>query len=302
MSKRYPPVILATCVLPWKADWTLDEDLFTEEIRLLRDNLTRHLYLFGTAGEGYAVGERQFDEVVAIFRREMSGPGDHPLVGLISPSLVTVIDRIERCREKGIDTFQISLPNWGRLSDREVEVFFRELCDRFPCCRFMHYNLARSGRVLTGDDYAQLSAQHPNLVAVKYGGGRGRAARLDMLSKAPALQFFFTEPGYAECRDEHECGLLASLAVCHFEMAHAFFNARGPQLEQLTGELMLEDDALVRAVGDAGHMDGAFDKMLMKVHLPRFPLRLLPPYTSPEDSRVRILQEAIPEHWRLADP
>lgn len=93
MSKRYPPFILATCVVPWKADWTLDQDLFAEEIRLLRDNLTRHLYLYGTAGEGYAVGERQFDEIVSLFQREMSGPDDHRRVGLISSSLTTISSR-----------------------------------------------------------------------------------------------------------------------------------------------------------------------------------------------------------------
>lgn len=146
MHKRYPPVILGTCVVPWRPDWTLDEEMLVQEIRLLREHLTPHLYLFGTAGEGYAVTDRQFDEIVRVFCREMSGPDDHPMVGVIDLSLCTVIERIERCCALGVRAFQISLPSWGRLTDGELAVFFREVCDRFPSCRFLHYNLARSGR------------------------------------------------------------------------------------------------------------------------------------------------------------
>ncbi|MBP7937014.1 MAG: dihydrodipicolinate synthase family protein [Phycisphaerae bacterium] len=300
MAKRYPPAILATCVVPWKPDWTPDEVLFRQEIRLLRDNLTRHLYVFGTAGEGYAVSDRQFDAIVELFRQEMPKPENHPMVGIISLSLSTVIERIERCRDLGIATFQISLPSWGRLTDREVAVSFHEVCDRFPTCRFMHYNLSRSGRVLTGGDYARLSADHPNLVAVKYGGGPDRTGRVDMLRKAPDLQFFFTEPGYAECRDEAECGLLISLALCHFAKARQFFDARGGELRRMGEELAILGKALEQAVGGAGHIDGAFDKVLIKLQLPRFPLRLLPPYTFAGDTCMETFRRRIPANWRTS--
>ncbi|HOW71894.1 MAG TPA: dihydrodipicolinate synthase family protein [Phycisphaerae bacterium] len=300
MAKRYPPVILATCVVPWKSDWTLDDALFRQEIRLLRDNLTRHLYVFGTAGEGYAVSDRQFDAIVDLFRQEMPGPENHPMVGVISLSLSTMIERIERCRDSGITRFQVSLPSWGRLTDREVAVFFHEVCDRFPSCRFMHYNLPRSGRVLTGDDYARLSADHPNLVAVKYGGGPDRAGRMDMLQKAPALQFFFTEQGYAECRDEAECGLLISLALCHFAMARRFLNARGSELRLLSEELAFLGKALEQAVGEEGHIDGAFDKVLIRLHLPQFSLRLLPPYAFAGDTCMETFRSRIPANWRTS--
>ena len=35
---------------------------------------------------------------------------------------------------------------------------------------------------------------------------------------------------------------------------------------------------LIATVGDAAHIDGAFDKILWRLHDQRFPLRLLPPY------------------------
>jgi hypothetical protein len=163
-----------------------------------------------------------------------------------------------------------------------VDIFFRETCARFPNCRFLHYNLSRSKRVLTGADYAHLCDAHPNLVAVKFGGDLG--TRQDMLRKAPELQYFFTEPGYSSMRDEFECGLLASYACSDFKLARDFFDARGADLEMLAKQMDSIGQTLRDMVGQAGHMDGAYDKLVIKRHLPDFPLRLLPPYTSIDDS------------------
>ena len=48
------------------------------------------------------------------------------MVGVISLSLGTILDRIERCRAKGVRHFQISLPSWGALGDSELSEFFRQ--------------------------------------------------------------------------------------------------------------------------------------------------------------------------------
>ena len=53
--KRYPSCILATVVVPWTADWRLDEAGLRRQIKTLLANGYRNLYIFGTAGEGYAV-------------------------------------------------------------------------------------------------------------------------------------------------------------------------------------------------------------------------------------------------------
>ena len=61
MDKRYPSGILASCVIPWREDYTLDEELFRREIALTVAQ-TPLTYIMGTAGEGYAVGENYFPE------------------------------------------------------------------------------------------------------------------------------------------------------------------------------------------------------------------------------------------------
>ncbi len=295
--KRYPSAIVATCVVPWNEKYEFEEDLFRAQVRAMREHLTTHLYIFGTAGEGYAVNEKQFDRVASVFREETNFPGTRGMVGVISLSLSTIIGRIERAREMGFRGFQISLPSWGALTDREVDAFFRETCGRFPDCHFLHYNLMRAKRLLNGDDYARLAARHSNLVMVKTGSDDA-AFLTDLLTKAPQIQFCLGEYGYAKMRDRFECGLLISIAATNHAAAHEFFAARNDTLSALAGELRAVLDALVKSVDGAGHMDGLYDKLLYKLHAPNFPLRLLPPYEAATEEIFARFQDALPERWR----
>lgn len=293
---RYPEVILATCPIPWTEVGEFDEDNFRTAVRHLRRDLTPYLYLFGTAGEGYAVSDAQYIRVARVFREEMPGE-PHAMIGVISLSLATVVERIAIGRDMGFREFQVSLPSWGALTDREVDLFFRETCGRFPDCSFLHYNLPRVKRVLQGPDYARLAARHPNLVAIKM-GGTDFAAQAGIATAAPALRCFFTENSFAELRGQIACGLLASISTIHFGRARELHAARGPQLAALRAELSTIHAAMKSAVGTAAHMDGAFDKLYIKLHVPDFPLRLLPPYTSTNDAIFEAFRAAIPAEWR----
>lgn len=294
--KRYPSCILATCVLPWDERFRLMEDCFREQVRAILSGLTRHVYLFGTAGEGYAVNDAQFERIVHVFRESTGEPDACPMVGLISLSLSTVIHRIDLARDLGFRTFQVSLPSWGTLSDPEVDGFFRETCGRFPDCRFLHYNLPRAGRLLDGAFYRRLAAAHPNLVAVK-SVARDRETLVDLVTGAPDLQFFFTDIHYTLVRDDHECGYLVSLGMTSFDRTREVFSARGDRLKALGRSLGEVRDALFQAVGGGGFIDGAYDKALYKVGAPDFPLRLLPPYRGLDDETFRRFRRALPKGW-----
>jgi dihydrodipicolinate synthase/N-acetylneuraminate lyase len=297
LPKRYPAVVLGTCPVPWNDRGEFDEALFRRVVALVCRDLSPHVYVFGTAGEGYAVTERQFDAVIAAFRAALPA-GARPMVGLISLSLGTVIERIERARAAGFQEFQLSLPSWGVLTDAEVDVFFRETCGRFPDCRFLHYNLLRAKRLLAGADYARLTAAHPNLVAIKM-GGENREAFADILTRAPALQGFFTEFGYAAMRDGHECGLLAALSAANPARGLALFAARGAALAELAEEFRVVHRAIKGAIDPAAtHMDGVYDKIYVKHLVPEFPLRLLPPYAYADDGAVARFRAGLPAGWR----
>jgi dihydrodipicolinate synthase/N-acetylneuraminate lyase len=297
MTKRYPAAMLAPCLLPWSDRYELDADLFAAEVRALRSGLTPHLYLFGTAGEGHAVTDRQFREIVRLFRGEL-GDDHQAMVGVIALSLGSVIERIELGRELGFHAFQVSLPAWGELTDGEVDVFFRETCGRFPDAKFLHYNLRRAKRLLTGQDYARLAAAHPNLVAVKM-GGEDTAALTEILVRAPELQCFFTEFGYAAVRDAHECGYLVALGAMNFARAHRHFAARGEALAASRDTFREVHRAVKNAMAGCGaHMDGAYDKLYARARNPQFPLRLLPPYASSTEQTFTEFCRALPAGWR----
>jgi dihydrodipicolinate synthase/N-acetylneuraminate lyase len=306
MSKRYRQCILATCCVPWREDFTFDEALFRAQVRHLIAGGIRDLYTFGTAGEGYAVTERHFDEITRAFLDETQIEGVQTMTGLISLSLPTLIERIERARDMGVRRFQLSLPSWGKLSDKEVAVFFRETCGRFPDCEFLHYNLMRTHRILTPKEYGVLAQRHPNLVATKNSTTDLERLR-GLLAEAPQLQHFITEGGFADAAMMDECGLLISLANTNIALGHAYLEAGKRRdesflkpMQRESGEILAELLALAQA---EAHMDGAFDKMFIHMHLPDFSLRLLPPYAGVSEATMehfaRLLERRYPR-WSPA--
>lgn len=280
---RYTPCVLATCCLPWNKNGSLAEETFRCEIRNLRDHLTHDLYLFGTAGEGYAVTDKQFDQITGIFREETKSPQCRPMVGVISLSLGTILERINRARSLGFRRFQISLPSWGGLNERELFRFFEAVCGGFPDCTFLHYNLLRTKRLITAAEYARLAEEFPNLTATK--NATDSIDRIhQLMTQAPQLLHFFTESGYAYASSLGKCGFLISFASMNFGSARKYFDAGQRQdtgeLWRMHGELERLLSDLILTTGSVAHMDGAYDQFFCKIHDPEFPLRLLPPYAS----------------------
>src|SRR5689334_6885121 len=104
--------MLVSCQIPWDDDERLLEDLFREEIRMTLGRGFRDLYIFGTAGEGYAVDRSRFERIVTIFREETDDAEIFPQVGVIGLSTACVQERIEFAYRLGFRMFQISLPCW----------------------------------------------------------------------------------------------------------------------------------------------------------------------------------------------
>ena len=302
--KRYPSCLMATCCVPWDELGRFAEPIFRRGVRLALQG-TPHLYVFGTAGEGYAVTEGQFDDIVAAFNDEMRRGGAEPMVGVIHLSLGTILERVERCRAAGIRRFQISLPSWGALGDRELFDFFDRVCGGFPDCQFMHYNLPRAKRIVSGKEYGRLARSHPNLVATK-NTGDSLAHLRSLQEDAPELQHFLSEAGYVYGSLLGECGILASF-VMNWPRLQALFEAgQSGDIITLTA-IQREIDLIVQTLFETvpdGRIDGAYDKLFARMYDPEFPLRMLPPYVgSSEDEYrtfVRLLGERLPQWLPLA--
>src|SRR5579859_8280283 len=100
---------MATAVIPWTDQYTLDEGLLRHEVSALLAAGYAHLYIFGTAGEGYAVDDAQFEQIARIFVDEMRAGNAKPMVGVIGLSLATMRRRIAWARNAlGVRLFQVS--------------------------------------------------------------------------------------------------------------------------------------------------------------------------------------------------
>lgn len=292
--KRYPACILCTCVIPWDENDEFIESLFVDEVqRMLKT--TPHLYIFGTAGEGHAVNNRQFKQITRVFHDTLRAAGAEPMVGIISMSLPTFVERIELAREIGVRHFQISLPSWGALTDDEVRTFFQVVCGGFQDCQFLHYNLLRTKRLIAPELYAELAEAHPNFVGTKNCTDSMDRLR-GLMTLSPQLQHFPGEIGYLYASQFGECGLLASLAS-NSNAINEFFEAGRrrdlPLLMERYSEIASIFQELIAAVGPNAHIDSAYDKVLWKLQDPRFPLRLLPPYVGATDAAFTRLAEFI---------
>ncbi len=293
VKTRYPQAILVSCEIPWDENEMLMEEVFRRELRHVLTHF-RHLYIFGTAGEGYAVDTARFQRIVEIFHAETRGDDVHPMVGVIGLSTANIVERLTFAYAVGFRTFQISLPPWGALNDRELMTFFTDVCGAFPDASFLHYNLPRAQRVLTGAEYRRLVETVPNLVATKNTAG-GAVRATDLMRNAPELQHFFGEANFPFGCMEGECSLLSSLGPTTPAKVHAFFNAgcegRWDECFRLQKGLRDLQYGLLNPLRDQSYIDGAYDKLLKRLGgFEEMPLRLLSPYQG--------ISEAAYQHCR----
>ncbi len=301
MTKRYPRGIMATACIPWTKDYQFDEKLFRGEVSLLCDQKIKSIYLFGTAGEGYSVSNRQFSDIVRAFGDETKGrEGVRPMVGIISLSPDEILERIEAAGKEGITDFQISFPAWGAVSDTEAMTFLHYICDRFPEFSFMHYNNGlRSRKKLGGAQYARIAEELPNLVAVKHTAAT-LAEICDLQKRDLPLQFFFLEDAYAYASLMGEASLLISFCNINYRLAHAYFEAGKTKDRETLMNMVQEFSAFYSLLGllPGGLMDGAYDKLYVKYSIPEFPQRLYPPYEGVTEEQFaafdKALREAVP--------
>ena len=297
--KRFPAGIMSTCCIPWDENGRFAERIFRKNVQHSLQQ-TKLLYVFGTAGEGYAVTDRQYEEIVTVFADEMRRGKAEPMVGIIGLSLGGIIERIQRGRDLGVHQFQISLPSWAALSEKELFSFFTHLCGGFPDCQFMHYNLLRTKRMVTGKEYGRLADEHPNLVATKNCGDSQSHLR-SLIEDAPQLQHFLSEAGYVYGSLFGECGILASF-IMNWPKQKALFEAGQRRDVATLVSIQREVDIVLQTLFETipdNRIDGSYDKLFEKIYQPEMPLRLLPPYIGTSDEEyhnfVRLLKERLPE-------
>ena len=300
---RYPQGVMVTAVSGWDEKENLLEDLFRECIRDYLVKGFKFIYIFGTAGEGYAVDTARFRQQVEIFREETAGKDIHAQVGVIGLSTANIVERVAFAHDAGFREFQISFPCWGALDDDEVMTFFRDVCGAFPDSKFLHYNNPRAKRTMSGTDYARVTQEVPNLVATK-NGGVDVAKVADLMTHAADLQHFWGECLYPYACLYGECSVLSSYGGCSptktWQLYEAGRAGNTAECFRIAQEFM---DVWTEAFSPTDYrtdpIDPVWDKMLAKLAGLDIPLRLLSPYRCYPDEVYeqvkRILIEKYPE-------
>lgn len=300
VKTRYPQSNLAACMLPWTEDFKLDVPVFEKHIQGAIDDNYKCIYLMGTAGEGYALNNDLFKQVVGVFAAMTVRDGIDPQIGVIGLSMGHIIDRIAMAYDMGIRMFQIPMPSWGALDELEAMAFFKTVCGTFPDCRFLHYNLPRAKRIIKGKEYHRIAEAVPNLVATKNSSyDYGRTA--DLMINAPELQHFFLEGNFAMGCTFGECSLLCSYDSIFPETTWKFFQAGLdkdlPELFRITRFLWeFEGELFDHCSRDM--IDGCFDKTFIWLRTPNFSNRVLPPYIGFTDEESRICREVFDRKYK----
>ena len=280
MAKRYHQAILVSCEIPWSEKEELLEDAFRREVGASLASFN-NVYIFGTAGEGYAVTTSQFKDIVGIFREETDRDGVHPMVGVIAMSTPQAVERVGLAYDMGFRVFQIALPPWGELNDDEYMTYFKDVCGGFPDAKFIHYNLPRARRVLLGPDYRRLEEAVPNLAGTK--NVRTDITEINSIATHTSeLQHFWGEEAFAHGCLYDECSILSSWGALFPSKTKEYFHygvtGQIEKLFRMQVEYMRVMDAFEEPTSGYERINGAWDKMIVRASGVDMPLRLLSPY------------------------
>lgn len=295
--QRHPATIMVSCVVPWDADEEIDLPRFHAQTAAALAAGYRYLYVFGTAGEGYAVDTRRYLAVIDAFGEATRGEGIVPMIGVIALSTAQVIERIRLAHDRGFRAFQLSFPRWEVLTDPEVERFFRDVCGAFPDSTFMHYNTGRVGRILGAADYRRFIDDVPNLVATKtMTGDITLVGRL--VAEVPELQHFLSEPVYPHGSLHGTCSILGTFGLLaprrSWELFHAAREGRHAEAAALGAWFARLSDEVFAPVMEDRRIDGTYDKTIVRLGaVPDFPLRMLSPYRGLADEEAEICREIL---------
>ncbi|CAN5857599.1 hypothetical protein BH20CHL4_BH20CHL4_12970 [soil metagenome] len=281
---------------PWTAGGKVDQGLVTELVRRYAGAGLDGAYTTGTDGEMHVLEFDELESLVAPFSKAAHEAGLPVQVGCTWLHTAGVIERGRMAGEHGIDRIQVALPSWIPLNDDEVVRFYGAIQESLPETGLIHYNIARSGRMLTGKDYLRILEVAPNLAGSKHTGG-DTGALIEIVEATPGLAHFvvdnqivtgalFGSPGFysfiANLSPGFAMKMMRACASGEWETAaalavtcHRFFRAWLAMCPDINSS-----SALAKIATRAGIF-------------PDMPLWIKPPYTSGTDRHVAELRALV---------
>jgi dihydrodipicolinate synthase/N-acetylneuraminate lyase len=174
---------------PWQADGNVDAGVVCELVNCCAEAGLHGAYTTGTDGELHVMEAGELAQLVPPFAETAVSAGLPVQVGCGWSHTDGTIDRVRIAAASGVGIVQISLPSWIPLDDAELLRFYGDIQDASPDMLLVHYNIAKSGRFLTGRDYRAILSVAPNLAGSKHTGGN-MSALAEIIDATPELAHF----------------------------------------------------------------------------------------------------------------
>ncbi len=174
---------------PWQSDGTVDSGVVREIVARYAAAGLDGAYTTGTDGELHVMELDELAQLVPPFAEAASAAGLPVQVGCGWQHTKGVIDRGRVAAANGVGIIQLTLPSWIPLNDDELLRFYGAIQTALPETLLIHYNILRSGRMLTGRDYLRVLEVAPNLAGSKHTGG-STAALSEIIDATPHLAHF----------------------------------------------------------------------------------------------------------------
>jgi len=287
---------LVSVPIPWNDDFSFSPELFKKAINKLVKEKCDGLYLFGTSGEGYAVTDDEFNQIVNVFAEATKTFKGFTQVGCFGLSSDQVKNRCRIVSELGIQSVQITLPFWKVLNDKELERYFTDVCGSFPELSFLLYNNPQNKRRLKGKEIEAFHKLVPNLIGAKTGSG----AWLDifeLITEAPSVTHFVTEKAFPFAYGLGNVGLIPSSNYVFPKTTHAFYEAvisRDLKTAHYLHKKIVRFFHLTAIpLVEKNYIDGAIDKAYAQIGGMDMPLNMKSPYIPLSDEDFKWLKSVV---------
>jgi 4-hydroxy-tetrahydrodipicolinate synthase len=177
---------------PWTSNGKIDAGIVRELVQRYAASGLNGAYTTGTDGEMHVLEMDEFKALVDAFASATIDAGLPAQIGCTWHHTDGVIERARYARERGISRVQVALPGWVTLNDTEMLDFFSSIQQALPDVDLIHYNIALTGRFLTGADYRRVLDVAPNLCGSKHTGGNVPSL-IEIVQATPELHHFVVD-------------------------------------------------------------------------------------------------------------
>jgi len=286
---------------PWNADFTIDAGCVNELVSRYAEAGLHGAYTTGTDGEMHVMDLPDFQKLAEAVGQSLAATGLPFQMGCTWNHTEGVIARALIARDNGIRRIQVALPAWVVLNDLEVLRFFEDLQNALPDMEFIHYNIARTGRFLNGDDYRAVLDVAPNLIGSKHTGG-DVSSLIDIVQRTPQLDHFVVDGQIVPGALFGARGFYSFIANLAPHIALKLWNDCAAGNWEAAARTRERIDRLFRDWrASSAHITGspALGKIATSAGiLPGMPLRVRPPYQPGAIADVQVLRDLIATSFR----